>query len=93
MTVLRQAIGSSSQDSFLDSIHPSKFQNEEIRKCIQDLHLNYTAPHQVANASKRRRISEETTDSLAILTQGIYETLQITPPPDDDVVMFEQIYM
>lgn len=93
MTVLRQAIGSSSQDSFLDSIHPSKFQNEEIRKCIQDLHLNYTAPHQVANASKRRRISEETTDSLAILTQGIYETLQITPPPDDDVVMFEQIYI
>ncbi|EGR46540.1 uncharacterized protein TRIREDRAFT_66128 [Trichoderma reesei QM6a] len=80
-------------DSFLDSIHPSKFQNEEIRKCIQDLHLNYTAPHQVANASKRRRISEETTDSLAILTQGIYETLQITPPPDDDVVMFEQIYI
>ncbi|KAH0495668.1 hypothetical protein TgHK011_009203 [Trichoderma gracile] len=93
MTLLRQGIGSISQDTFRDDIHPSKFHNEELRKGIQDLHLMYTAPHQVANASKRRKISEETTDSLALLTQGIYESLQVTPPPDDDVVMFEQIYL
>lgn len=93
MVLLRQAIGSSSQDSFRDSIHPSNFQNEELRKGVQDLHLDYAAPLQVANASKRRKISEETTDSLAILTQGIYETLQVTPPADDDVVVFEQIYL
>ncbi|UKZ81191.1 hypothetical protein TrVFT333_008963 [Trichoderma virens FT-333] len=93
VTFLRQSIGSLSQESFQDSIHPSKFQDAELRKCIQDLHLNYDAPNQAANANKRRKLSEESTDFLTILTHGIFETLQVTPPSDDDVVLFEQIFL
>ncbi|KAL6794711.1 hypothetical protein GGI42DRAFT_345653 [Trichoderma sp. SZMC 28013] len=96
VTLLRQSIGSLSQDSresFEDSIHPSRFQDAELRKSIQDLHLNYDAPNHATNAKKKRKLSEESTDFLTILTHGIFETLQITPPSDDDVVMLEQIFL
>ncbi|KAL7931001.1 hypothetical protein V8C35DRAFT_310988 [Trichoderma chlorosporum] len=93
VSFLRQSIGSLSQEPFQDSIHPSKFQDDELRRCIQDLHLDYDAPNQATNANKRRKLSGESTDFLTILTQGIFETLQVTPPSDDDVVLLEQIFL
>lgn len=96
MAFLRQSIGSlaqESQESFQDSIHPSRVQDAELRKCIQDLHLNYDAPNHATNAKKKRKLSEESTDFLTILTHGIFETLQVPPPSDDDVVLLEQIFL
>ncbi|KAH6604197.1 hypothetical protein Trco_007643 [Trichoderma cornu-damae] len=80
-------------ESFPDSTHPSKFQDDELRKCIQDLHLHYDSPDQIPNASKRPKLSEEKSDSLTILTHGIFETLQAAQPADDDVVLFEQVFL
>ncbi|KAM0250052.1 hypothetical protein ACHAQJ_008784 [Trichoderma viride] len=93
VTFLRQAIGSLPQESFRENIHPSKFQDDELRKCIQDLNLDFDAPNQEMHANKRRKLSEETTDSLTILTHGIFETLEVAQPSDDDVVLFEQIFL
>ncbi|RFU77784.1 phosphatidyl inositol 3-kinase [Trichoderma arundinaceum] len=90
---LRQAIGSLPQESFGDNTHPSKFQDDELRKCIQDMRLNYDTPNQIINANKRRKLSEETADYLTTLTHGIYEALQVAQPADDDVVLFEQIFL
>jgi serine/threonine-protein kinase ATR len=93
VTFLRQAIGSLPQESFRESIHPSKFEDDELRKCIQDLNLDFDVPNQVIHTNKRRKLSEEATDSLTILTHGIFETLQVAQPSDDDVVLFEQVFL
>lgn len=93
MTFLRQAIGSVPQESIQEQIHPSKFQDDELRKCIQDLSLDYNASNEGIHAKKRRKLSEEKTDSLEILTHGIFETLQVAQPSDDDVVLLEQIFL
>lgn len=93
MTFLRQAIGSLPQESIQDHAHPSKFQDDELRKCIQDLSLDYSASNEPIHAKKRRKLSEEKTDPLEILTHGIFETLQIAQPSDDDVVMLEQSFL
>lgn len=93
VTFLRQSIGSLPQESIREQIHPSKFQDDELRKCIQDLSLDCNAPHGTIHAKKRRKLSEEKTDSLEILTHGIFETLQVAQPSDDDVVLLEQIFL
>lgn len=93
VTFLRRAIGSLPQESIQEHIHPSKFQDDELRKCIQDLSLDYNAPNEKIHAKKRRKLSEEKTDSLEILTHGIFETLQIAQPSDDDVILLEQSFL
>jgi serine/threonine-protein kinase ATR len=93
VTYLRQAIGSLPHESIQDHVHPSKFQDDELRKCIEDLSLDYNTPNETIHATKRRKLSEEKTDSLEILTHGILETLQVAQPPDDDVVLLEQLFL
>lgn len=93
MAFLRQAIGSLPQESIQEHVHLSKFQDNELRKCIQDLSLDCNVSDEPLHAKKRRKLSEEKTGPLEILTHGILETLQVAQPSDDDVVLLEQMFL
>ncbi|KAK5991079.1 Protein kinase rad3-like protein, partial [Cladobotryum mycophilum] len=93
MMLLGQVIRSNLQEVFSESLHPSKFHDEELRECVQELGLKHEQPSEVSNGAKKRKICQEDAGFLPRITQAIYDVLQVPQPSDDDVVMLEQVFL
>ncbi|KJZ74837.1 hypothetical protein HIM_05746 [Hirsutella minnesotensis 3608] len=91
--LLQQTIYTSAPEAQDESLHPSKFQNQEIRECVEALRINLVQPPQAMGGTKRRKISSNLSDALTLLRQAICETLDIETSGDEEVVMFEQLFL
>ncbi|EQL03330.1 phosphatidylinositol 3 [Ophiocordyceps sinensis CO18] len=93
MRLLRQVIYVPAGGTPDESTHPSKFQHQDIRQCVEGLRLARGQPAHAATSTKRRKISGGEDNALHLLTQAIYESLQTGPSGDEDVVVFEQLFL
>ncbi|RDA91201.1 hypothetical protein CP533_4836 [Ophiocordyceps camponoti-saundersi (nom. inval.)] len=89
--LLRNVIDAPVQQVLDESILASEFENRELRKCIQGLNLTHKQSSQKVCGTKKRKISN--TDQRSCLMQSIYEVLQVREAADDDVVVFEHLFL
>lgn len=74
-------------------IQPSRFRHQEIRECVEGLNLARGQSIHASRGTKRRKISGEEVEMLPLLTQAILETMQVEPSGDEDVVVFEELFL
>lgn len=91
--VLTSIIQTNKQPNLLDpSTHPSQFQNEQLRRRVEELELIHQQPAQKTGTSKKRKVSSDEANLLQSINNAIYETLSLegTPSellfPDDKIV-------
>lgn len=83
----------SPRENFDESTHPAKFQLEDIRKAVEDLHLSHELPDQSEATRKRRKLSKPSTDHSFEVRRQIYDALQVSESDDDEVAVFEQLFL
>lgn len=81
----------SPSQTFDESIHPTNFQDEQIRKAVDELQLSHLQLYN-GGPAKRRKVSKPDVDPSFQITRQIYEALQLSNG-DDDVVSFEHLFM
>ena len=74
-------------------IHPSEFQDDQVRKFVESTHPGSETSGLVKISTKRRKVSPQQTDALQQIFHCIYETLKIEDPADDEIVVFEQLFL
>lgn len=83
----------SPQESFDESTHPAKFQLEDIQKAVENLHLCHEQPDQSETTRKRRKLSKPSIDHSFEVRRQIYDALQVAESDDDEVAVFEQLFL
>ncbi|KAF4984272.1 hypothetical protein FZEAL_484 [Fusarium zealandicum] len=76
------------------SLHPSKFQDEDIRKEIESLSIDYQDPDVPSeDRTKRRKISQTALSAMSALVVSTADSLGIPEQDNEDWPTFEKQYL
>lgn len=75
-------------------IHPSKYQDEEIRSAAEALSLAYeVTTDNEDDRIKRRKIMEPEADPAATLVDLLCDTLKLSTPLDGATTLFKDVFL
>lgn len=91
--MLRQVNAGSKSQSLSSNIHPTKFEDREVREIIEALALTYDAPDENSqDRSKRRKVSQVDSSPMATLLSSLGVNLGLTDI-DDGFSNLEQHFL
>ncbi|KAG5942731.1 hypothetical protein E4U59_000920 [Claviceps monticola] len=64
--------------------HPSHFQDEEVRKSVEGLHLSFHKNPPSGSVQKKRKVTGANSDSLGNVLRALYEAVEIDWDEDTD---------
>ncbi|EGX95160.1 phosphatidylinositol 3- and 4-kinase, putative [Cordyceps militaris CM01] len=68
------------------STHPSLFQDIELRRSVESMHLLHEQPTGQGNAIKRRKLNARENDAPSQALHGLYAALELDAPADETVL-------
>jgi serine/threonine-protein kinase ATR len=91
--LLRQVIYATPQQTFDEETSPSHFQDEEVKRAVESLHLSYGQISSSNSVTKRRRVIPLDSDPLLNLFKAIYEAFDMGWTGDEPKLMPEEIFL
>ncbi|KAG6139132.1 hypothetical protein E4U12_007701 [Claviceps purpurea] len=82
--LLRQIVYTSSERMLDQEWHPSHFQDEEVRKSVEGLHLSFHKNPPSGSIQKKRKVTGANSDSLGDVVRALYEAVEIVWDEDTD---------
>ena len=76
-----------------DEVHPSRFESDQIGRCVARLDVKFAEGERQIRASKKRKLSFSETDRMAMLNRHLYDALDRKHPESEDAVDFEQTFL
>ena len=88
--LLRQIIYAAPQQTFEEDTHPSYFQDEEVRKWAESLHLHYAQKLSTKITAKKRKVVKTDGNPLYSLLKALHETVDMAPSDDQESISEQQ---
>ncbi|KAG6067261.1 hypothetical protein E4U32_004269 [Claviceps aff. humidiphila group G2b] len=82
--LLRQIVYTSSERMLDQEWHPSHFQDEEVRKSVEGLHLSFHKNPPSGSIQKKRKLTGANSDSLGNVVRALYEAVEMDWDEDTD---------
>ncbi|KAG5944560.1 hypothetical protein E4U60_005826 [Claviceps pazoutovae] len=80
--LLRQIVYTSSERMLDQEWHPSHFQDEEVQKSVEGLHLSFHKNPPSGSVQKKRKVTGANSDSLGNVLRALYEAVEIDRDED-----------
>ena len=73
-------------------MHSSRFESDQIGRCVAKLDVEFAEDERQTRASKKRKLSFSETDRMAMLNRQLYDALGREHPESEDAVDLEQMF-